>query len=72
MNTSLDSITAEMLISDAVAAHPLARAVIEKHFGGACFTCPGIKMESIAFGAMMHGLDATIIVQELRDLPEVE
>ncbi|MBI4294781.1 MAG: DUF1858 domain-containing protein [Chloroflexi bacterium] len=58
----------DMLIGDVVQAHPGAEKVIAKYFGNGCFTCPGIRMESIAFGAMMHGLDAGPIVKELNEL----
>ena len=55
----------DMIIGDIVKDNPEAEKVIEKHFGRGCFTCPGIKMESISFGAMMHGVDAEKIVEEL-------
>ena len=58
----------DMLIGDVVKAHPEAEKVIAKYFGGGCFTCPGIRMESISFGAMMHGLDPEPIVKELNEL----
>ena len=47
---------------------PGARAVIEKYFGNGCFTCPGINMESIGFGSMMHNLDPQKIVDEINAL----
>jgi len=55
----------DMIIGDILSAHPEAEKVIEKHFGRGCFTCPGMKMESISFGAMMHGVDPEKIVEEL-------
>lgn len=58
----------DMNIGEAIKLHPGAEKIIEKHFGGGCFTCPGIRMESIAFGAMMHGLDTEVIVSELNSL----
>lgn len=58
----------EMKIGEVISKHPGAEKVIEKYFGQGCFTCPGIKMESIAFGAMMHGVDAEVIVKELNEL----
>jgi hypothetical protein len=30
-----------------------------------CFTCPGMNMESIGFGGMMHGMDPELILREL-------
>ncbi len=72
MSSSLADVTGDALIGDVLAAHPLAAKVIEKYFGNTCFTCPGVKNETIAFGAMMHGLKPEPIVQELRGLPEAE
>ena len=58
----------DMNIGDIIKMHPGAEKVIEKHFGGGCFTCPGINVESIAFGSMMHNLDPEAIVSELNEL----
>lgn len=59
----------DMVIGDAIKAHPGAVKIIEKHFGNGCFTCPGMNMESISFGAMMHNMDPEAIVKELNELP---
>ena len=64
--------TKEMVTKDTVIGHvinnvPGGREVIEKHFGNGCFTCSGINVESIAFGAMMHNLDPEAIVKEIND-----
>jgi hybrid cluster-associated redox disulfide protein len=61
-------ITKDIVIGDLLQAYPEAEKVIEKYFGRGCFTCPGMKMESIAFGAMMHNLDPDTIVEELNQL----
>ncbi len=61
-------ITHETLIGDVVRNVPGGETVIKRYFGNGCFTCPGMNMESIAFGAMMHGLDPEPIVRELRAL----
>jgi len=58
----------DMNIGEVISKHPGAEKVIEKYFGSGCFTCPGINMESIAFGAMMHGADPELIVKELNEL----
>ena len=58
----------EMVIGDVLKANPNATKVIEKYFGTGCFTCPGMKMESITFGALMHNLDPEVIVKELNEL----
>jgi hypothetical protein len=49
-------------------ANPSAIKVIQKYFGQGCFTCPGMNMESISFGAMMHNIDPEVIVKELNEL----
>ena len=62
----------DMNIGEVIKMHPGAEKVIEKYFGGGCFTCPGMPMESIAFGAMMHGIDLETIVKELNELEEAD
>lgn len=61
-------ITHETLIGDVIRTLPGGEAVIKKYFGNGCFTCPGMNMESIGFGAMMHGLEPEAIIRELREL----
>jgi hybrid cluster-associated redox disulfide protein len=58
----------EMFIGDVLKANPVAIKVIEKYFGTGCFTCPGMKMESVAFGALMHNIDPEVVVKELNEL----
>ncbi len=58
----------DMNIGEVMSMHSGAEKVIEKYFGQGCFTCPGINMETIAFGAMMHGADSEVIVKELNQL----
>ena len=62
--------TKDSLIGDIINSSPAARKIIEKHFGNGCFTCPGVKMESLSFGAMMHTMDPEKIVKELNELEE--
>lgn len=61
-------ITKETIIGEAIRIFPAAEVIIEKHFGAGCFSCPGIKSETIAFGAAMHGLDPDLVVKEINDL----
>lgn len=61
-------ITKDSLIGDVIRDVPGAKDVIQKYFGGGCFTCPGINVESLSFGAMMHNLDPDKIVKELNEL----
>jgi hybrid cluster-associated redox disulfide protein len=58
----------DMVIGEVLKANPEAIKVIQKYFGQGCFTCPGMNMESISFGAMMHNIDPEVIVKELNAL----
>lgn len=58
----------DMVIGEVLKANPEAIKVIQKYFGQGCFTCPGMNMESISFGAMMHNIDPEVIVKELNDI----
>ncbi len=58
----------DMIIGDVMEAHPDAVKVIEKYFGTGCFTCPGMKVETLTFGATMHSLDPDVMVKELNEL----
>ena len=60
----------DMMIGDVLKANPGTIKLIEKYFGTGCFTCPGMKMESITFGALMHNLDPEVIAKELNALNE--
>jgi hybrid cluster-associated redox disulfide protein len=60
--------TKDSLIGDVIKENPEATKVIEKYFGNGCFTCPGIRVESIGFGSMMHNVDAGKVVKELNEL----
>ena len=61
-------ITKDSLIGDVIRDVPGAKEIIQKYFGGGCFTCPGINVESLSFGAMMHNLDPDKIVKELNEM----
>jgi len=56
------------IIGDIIKTVPGAKEVIQKYFGTGCFTCPGINMESIAFGAAMHNVDPEKIIDEIKGL----
>jgi hybrid cluster-associated redox disulfide protein len=70
MLTEKKTVTKDTLIGDAIKNVPGAKAVIEKYFGNGCFTCPGINVESISFGAMMHNLDPDKVVAEINAAQE--
>lgn len=59
------AVHADMKIGEVIERFPKAQEVIKKYFGNGCFTCPGVKMETLAFGALMHGIDVKVIVDEL-------
>jgi hypothetical protein len=63
-------VTKDSIIGDVIREVPGADKVIEKFFGNGCFTCPGINMESIAFGAAMHNMDPEKVVSEIKKLME--
>ncbi|MHC4278269.1 MAG: DUF1858 domain-containing protein [Planctomycetota bacterium] len=60
-------INKEMTIGEVIEKYPSTEKVFVKYFGSGCFTCPGAKMENIAFGATMHGVDADTVVKELNE-----
>jgi hybrid cluster-associated redox disulfide protein len=59
------AITKDSIIGAVIKESPDSKKVIEKYFGNGCFTCPGINMESISFGAMMHNIDPQKVVDEI-------
>ena len=65
-------ITKDTVIGEVLRDNPRARKVIEKYFGQGCFTCPGMKVESISFGAMMHNVDPEVLVKEINEALEGE
>lgn len=70
MTEMVTKITKDTIIGDIIQLSPEIEKIIAKHFGTSCFTCPGVKMESIAFGAMMHNLDPEPIVNEINAILE--
>ncbi len=55
----------EMNIGEILDKYPQARKVFQKHFGEGCFNCPGSRLESIHFGALMHDKDVDAILDDL-------
>jgi hybrid cluster-associated redox disulfide protein len=68
MVTTENKFTKDSVIGEVIKHSDAAKAVIQKYFGNGCFTCPGINMESLSFGAMMHNIDPEKLVKELNDL----
>ncbi|UCH81238.1 MAG: DUF1858 domain-containing protein [Nitrospiraceae bacterium] len=69
MTTKLE-VTKDSVIGDIIKSVPGAEEVIRKYFGTGCFTCPGINMESITFGAAMHNVDPEKVISEIKELIE--
>lgn len=63
-------ITKNSVIGEIIKEVPGAEEVIRKYFGGGCFTCPGINVETITFGAAMHNVDPEKIVEDIKKLQE--
>jgi iron-sulfur cluster repair protein YtfE (RIC family) len=61
-------VTKDSIIGDVIRDIPGADKVIQKYFGNGCFTCPGINMETISFGATMHNKDPEKVVEDLKKL----
>lgn len=68
--TTKINVTKDSVIGDVIKSVPGAEDVIKKYFGTGCFTCPGINMESISFGAAMHNVDPEKVISEITELME--
>jgi hypothetical protein len=66
--SEIAEVTKDSMIGDVIKRVPGAEDVIRKYFGEGCFTCPGINVESIAFGSTMHNVDPEIIVEDIRKI----
>ncbi len=67
---SEQKITKDMSIGEVLEKYPGTEKVFLKFFGNGCFTCPGSKVENIAFGSTMHNVDADVVVKELNEALE--
>ena len=65
-------VTKDSLIGDVINQGPTTKKIVEKYFGNGCFTCPGIKVETLAFGAMMHNVDPATLIKEINEANETE
>ncbi|MCX6826009.1 MAG: DUF1858 domain-containing protein [candidate division Zixibacteria bacterium] len=61
-------ITKDSTIGEIIENIPQAGPIIQKYFHGGCFECPGVKMETLEMGAMLHGHDVETIIAELKML----
>lgn len=57
-------ITKEMTISDCVENYPETVEVLHRH-GLACFGCAISRLENLAQGAALHGIDIDVLIEEL-------
>jgi hybrid cluster-associated redox disulfide protein len=60
------AIAPDQIIGEMVRRHPATREVLRKRFGEGCFTCPGFETETLAQGALMHGVEVRELVSELQ------
>jgi len=70
METKKYAVTKNSVIGELIKEVPGAEEVIKKYFGTGCFTCPGINVESITFGAAMHNVDPEKIIADIKELQE--
>lgn len=64
------NINKDMTIGELLDKYPEARKVIQKYFGKHCFNRAGMRMESFALGAMIHGADINEMVREIQQVCE--
>ncbi|MDO8684598.1 MAG: DUF1858 domain-containing protein [Armatimonadota bacterium] len=57
-------VTRDTSIAELLQKYPQTADVFSSH-GLGCFVCLGASMETVEEGAMMHGLDADTIIEEL-------
>lgn len=67
--TTTMKITKDSSINDVLREFPESAAVFDKYNMG-CMGCMGATAETIENGALMHGLDAARIVEELQEAVE--
>lgn len=59
-------VTKEMLIGQLLALNPNIAAILMRA-GMHCIGCPSSQMESLEEAAMVHGMDADVLVQQIND-----
>jgi hybrid cluster-associated redox disulfide protein len=63
-----EGLTPDDVIGRVVERYPAAREVLQRRFGEGCFTCPGFNSETLAQGAMMHGVPVEELIAELESV----
>lgn len=59
-------VTKQMLIGELLQLDPNIAGVLMRS-GMHCIGCPSSQMESLEEAAMVHGLDADVLVQQIND-----
>ena len=59
-------ITKDMLIGEIISKKPEAVDILIR-FGMGCVGCPSSQMESLEEAAMVHGMDADVLEQQIND-----
>ena len=58
-------LTADDAIGAIVDRYPVTKEIFRQRFGEGCFTCPGFATETLAQGALMHGVEVRDLIAEL-------
>jgi hybrid cluster-associated redox disulfide protein len=60
-----ETIGADHILGEILAAYPEAEKVFRKYYGDGCFSCPGQATESVKQSAMMHNVNEKQLLSEL-------
>ena len=60
-----ETIGADHILGEILAAYPETEAVFRKYYGDGCFSCPGQATESVKQSAMMHNVSEKQLLSEL-------
>ena len=60
------TVSKDMIISDLIQVDPNIVAILMRA-GMHCIGCPSSQMESLEEAAMVHGMDADLLVQQIND-----
>ena len=59
-------VSKDMLIGELIRLDPNVAPILMRA-GMHCLGCPSAQMESLAEAAMVHGMDADVLVQQIND-----
>lgn len=63
--TKGETIGADHILGEILAAYPETEKVFRKYYGDGCFSCPGQATESVKQSAMMHNVSEKLLLTEL-------